>query len=322
MNAAASPSALFRRLKLLPGLAGRFARWGLPRRALLFGPLSLGDDLLCTAVLREARQRGLPFAMFTARPELFAGNADPLRLLPIDDNYVAALRRLGIRVVQPYYLTADPQRPDRDVLPPHHIIVEMCRLAGLRGAVALRPYFFVTDEERARGARHPRQIALHSSGMSAAIPYANKEWGAERFAAVARLLSPEFKLVQIGSANDPALPVDTDLRGKTTLRETAAILAASAAFVGLEGFLAHLARAVECPAAIVFGGRAKPEIFGYAANRNFYTAVPCAPCGLRNTCEYALECMQRISPAEVAAAARELAGRPPGPLPVETASVL
>jgi hypothetical protein len=318
---AASPSSLLRRIRRLPSLATHFARWGVPRRALLFGPLSLGDDLLCTAVLREARQRGTPFAMFTARPELFAGNADPLRLLPIDDYYVAALRRLGARVVQPYYLARDSQRSDRDVLPPHHIIVEMCRLAGLRGTISLRPYFSVTDEERARGALHPRQIALHSSGMSAAIPYANKEWGAGRFAAVARLLAPEFKLVQIGSAGDPALPVDTDLRGQTTLRETAAILAASVAFVGLEGFLAHLARAVDCPAAIVFGGRAKPETFGYAANRNFYSAVPCAPCGLRNTCDYALECMTRITPAEVATAVRELAGRMPGPLPVQTANV-
>ena len=301
-----------------PRLAVQFARWGFPRRALLFGPHSLGDDLLCSAVLHEARRRGAPLAMMTARPELFAGSPDPERVIPIDDHYVAALRRLGARVIQPYYASAAPAEPDRDLFPDQHIIAEMCRLSGLHGRVELRPRLYLTPAERARGALHPRQIALHSSAAAAVLPFANKEWGAGRFAATARLLSPEFRLVQIGSAGDPALPVDTDLRGRTGLRETAAVLAGSAAFIGLEGFLGHLARAVDCPAAIVLGGRARPATVGYAANRNFYAPVPCAPCGLRSTCGHGLACMARISPEEVAAAARELAGRDPGPLPVET----
>jgi hypothetical protein len=305
-----------------PRLAWQLARWGVPPRALLFGPLSLGDDLLCTAVLREARERGEPFAMFTARPELFAGNSDPTRLLPIDDYHITAVRRLGTRVVQPYYIRPDPVQADRDLLPPHHIIAEMCRLAGLRGTVRLRPWLVLTAAERARGALHPRQIALHSTGLTAAIPYANKEWGAENFAAVARLLSPDFKLVQLGSTRDPALPVDVDLRGKTTLREAAAVLASSLAFVGLEGFLTHLARAVDTPATVVFGGRAGPANFGYPCNVNFYSNVSCAPCGLRNTCEYEHECMLRIPASEVAAQARSLALRPPAPLAVDTTEIL
>ncbi|MBI5771143.1 MAG: hypothetical protein HZA93_25435 [Verrucomicrobia bacterium] len=313
--------AWLRRSSLLPRLAGQFLRWGAPRRALLFGPLSLGDDLLCTAVLREARRRGTPFAMLTARPELFAGNPDPSRVLPIDDYYVAALRRTGARVVQPYYTTRDPANPDRHLLPPRHIVAEMCRLAGLTGRVALRPYLQLSAEEVARGRLHPRQIAIHSTGAGAAIPYANKEWGAANFTAVARMLAPDFHLVQLGRAGDPALPVATDLRGRTSLRETAAVLASSDAFVGLEGFLVHLARAVECRAVVVFGGRARPDTFGYTCNRNLVTAVSCSPCGLVNTCDRARECLSRIEPPEVAAAARELARLPRAPLPVDTADL-
>ena len=305
----------------VPPVAWNLAHWGVPRRALVFGPLSLGDDLLCTAVLREARKRGQPWTMLTARPELFTGNPDPVRVLPIHDYYLKAIGRLGTRVLQPYYVQADPEHADRDVLPPRHIIAEMCRLAGVRGSVQLRPWLFLTDAERTRGAVFPRQIAVHSTGLTAAIPYANKEWGKNNFAAVVRLLSPEFKVIQLGSTQDPALPVDTDLRGKTTLREAAAVLANSAVFIGLEGFLAHLARAVECPAVVVFGGRARPETFGYTANRNLYSPEPCAPCGLRNTCGYAHACMTRITPAEVEVAARELIARPPGPLPVDTAEI-
>jgi len=256
--------------------------------------------------------------MLTARPELFTGNPDPTCILPIDDHYVAAIRQVGETVIQPYYVQRDPLVADRDLLPPRHIIAEMCRLAGLRGTVNLRPYFFLSEAERARGALHPRQIAIHSTGLGAALPYATKEWGVQNFRQVAQLLVPHFQLVQLGSAADPALPVPTDLRGKTSLRESAAILAGSLAFVGLEGFLAHLARAVECPAAIVLGGRARPETFGYVANRNFYSPVPCSPCGLRNTCGYGLECLARISPEAVVAAVHELSEKKPGPLPVAT----
>jgi hypothetical protein len=316
---------MMRALRLLrasPGVAGSLLRHGRPRRVLLFGPLSLGDDLLCTAVLREARRRGRPFAMMTNRPELFRHNPDPVRLIPIHDYYAAALRRLGSTVVQPYYLRGDPAQPQRELPPPRHILAEMCRLAGLDGPVALRPYLHLTADERAGGARFPRQVAVQSSILGAALPYPTKEWGAERFAAVVRRLRPEFQFVQLGSASDPPLPVDADLRGRTTLREVAAVLAASELFLGLEGFLVHLARAVDCPAVVVLGGRARPEIFGYGCNVNLDRALDCAPCGLRDGCPHALRCMTEIAPEDVTAAVRALARRRPArPLPAETVTL-
>ena len=311
-------SRLFHLLRILPRPVGRLLRHGRPRRALLFGPLSLGDDLLCTAVLREARRRRQPFAMLTNRPELFRHNPDPTRLVPIDDYYVAALRRLGTRVVQPYYLQANPAEPAREPAPPRHIIAEMCRLAGLHGEVTLRPYLHLTADERARGSLFPRQVAIHSTALTAAIAYPTKEWGAERLDAVARALGRDCQLVQLGAAQDPPLPVARDLRGRTTLREAAAVLAASAAFVGLEGFLTHLARAVDCPAVVVFGGRAEPRIFGYDCNVNLYSAVECAPCGLRDGCPYTLKCLAAITPESVVAAVRALVTRRPArPLAAE-----
>jgi hypothetical protein len=305
------------RLRRLPPVLGRLARWGLPGKSLLFGPLSLGDDLLCSALLRETRLRGEPVVMFSNRPELFAHNPDPLRVLPIDDDYVAVLRRLGRQVIKPYYVSADPAHADRDVLPSRHIIAEMCALAGIRGAVSLRPYFFLTQEERAFGRYGLRQIAVQTSGLAAAIPYATKEWGGERFAAVAGLLGNQHTFVQIGAPSDPLFPGAVDLRGKTSLRQTAAVLANSSLFLGLEGFLAHLARAVNCPGVIVFGGRARAETFGYSANKNLVSAPPCSPCGYRSMCPQSMVCMSQISPEVVAAAVLEVAARPRERLPVE-----
>ncbi|HUJ43402.1 MAG TPA: glycosyltransferase family 9 protein [Opitutaceae bacterium] len=309
-----------RRLRGFGGGGLRLLRHGRPRRVLLFGPLSLGDDLLCTTVLREARVRRRPFAMMTNRPEFFRDNPDPAAVIPIHDYYAALLRRLGARVVQPYYTTGDPERPEHEIFPSRHILAEMCRLAGLQGPVTLRPYLFLTPEEKARGARCPRQIAIHSTCLTAAVPYPTKEWGVARLAAVAGDLGRDFNLVQLGGANDPALPVTLDLRGRTNLREAAAVLAASEIFVGLEGFLAHLARAVDCPSVVILGGRAPPPTVGYACNVNLHRAIECAPCGLRDGCPYRLKCLTEILPATVAAAARELIGRRlPRPLPAETA---
>lgn len=297
----------------------RLATWGTPKRALVFGPKSLGDDLLCTAVLREARQRGKPFVMFTARPELFAGNADPSAIHSIDNHYLALLARLRRPAISPYYATTDPANIDRDVVPSHHVITEMCRLAGLKGEISIRPYLHLTSNELNAAPHLPRQIAIHSSGLSAAFPYRTKEWGIKRFETLAKLLAGSFSLVQLGSPNDPALPgVALDLRGQTSLREAAAVQAASIVFVGLEGFLTHLARSVDCPSVVIHGGRAESRVFGYSANINLHSQPPCSPCYLRNSCPHDMACMSAISPEEVSEAVSKLAGRPPGQLPVET----
>lgn len=299
------------RLRRTLRFARNLARWGFPRRALLFGPLSLGDDLLCTAVLREARRRGIPFAMMTARPELFAGNADPTELIPIDNDYIAGIRHLGAQVIQPYYAGNDPIDPQRDRLPRHHIIVEMCKAAGLHGEVAARPYLHLTSDERSAGARFEEQIAIHSSGLAAAIPNPVKEWGHSRFVELARLLRPHAQVVQVGSPSDPELPVHLDLRGKTSLRQTAAILSSSKVFVGLEGFLGHLARAVDCPSVIIIGGRATAESVGYIANRNLTSSPECAPCNRRGGCPHEMLCMSSITPEVTAAAVLDLLANPP-----------
>jgi len=257
--------------------------------------------------------------MMTNRPELFRNNPDPTDLIPIDDHYAQALRRLGSRVIQPYYAGPDPLAPQRDVMPPRHILAEMCRLAGLRGIVALRPYIHLTAAERAPGRFGPRQIAIHTSGMAAAVPFTTKEWGAGRFADVVRELGRDFKFVQLGSPQDPPLQGAVDLRGATTPREAAAVLSASELFIGLEGFLSHLARAVDCRSVVVMGGRAAPAIVGYGCNANLYSPVSCAPCGLRSGCPHEMKCMAAISPLQVVEAARDLLRLPPiRPLPAET----
>ena len=92
--------------------------------------------------------------------------------------------------------------------------------------------------------------------------------------------------------------------------------------VGTVGFLMHLARAVECPAVIVYGGREAPWQSGYVSNLNIYSAVPCAPCWRWNSCDFDRKCMTDISVSDVVCAIRQMVNSSRGPLPVQTMEIM
>lgn len=290
----------------LPAAARLLA--GAPRPAALvwFGAAA-GDDLLLTPVLRALYESGRrPLWVMSRHPELFAGNPFVARVVPYDDALAAALGMLGVRRLRLRYHEYDAAQ-DRSLAPPEHLIALMARRAGVEGRVRLEPELYLTPEESARGRIAPRQVAIHSTGRGAAMPIANKEWFPERFQEVVDLLGDEFAFVQLGAPSDPPLRGAVDLRGKTTLREAAAVIQQSVAFVGLVGFLMHLARAVGTPSVIVYGGREHPSQSGYPENRNLYTPMPCGPCWLWNRCDYGRACMDQIGVGEVAAALLEVA---------------
>jgi len=292
----AEPARWFKRALKAPGIAWKLARRGRPGRLVLFGHVSIGDDLLCTTLLRECRRRGeTDIWMMTRHPDLFTGNTDVARIVPLDDYYAAALRRLRVPVVQPYYLGMQPESGPPTAFPRTHFIAQMCDIAGLTGDIALRPYLYLSDAERRAGQLSSRQVVIHSTGRSTKFISANKEWSPERFHAVVTRLRDQFDFIQLGSSDDPILEGARDLRGRTTLRESAAIVAASRLVVCQEGFLMHLARAVDVRAVVIYGGALHPAISGYAANENLYAPVPCAPCWQRNRCDYDRRCMSAIS---------------------------
>jgi len=123
-----------------------------------------------------------------------------------------------------------------------------------------------------------------------------KEWGLDNFQKLVYLLK-ERRILQIGLPSDPLLEGVADAR-IYDLRKTAAIISNAELFIGLEGGLMHLARSVETPAVILYGGYIKPEISGYDINTNIYSDVDCSPCFDSNTrqtkCEH-MQCMKKIS---------------------------
>ena len=115
-------------------------RWKLRLRGIdelvHFGECGIGDDLLCTAVLREMHRRGRSrVAMMTGWPELFRNLPVPVRTLPYDLRALKRIQRAGVTVWCPRYATIAQEEPLRFAFPPGHFIESMCRSVGIEGPV-------------------------------------------------------------------------------------------------------------------------------------------------------------------------------------------
>jgi hypothetical protein len=294
---------------------------GRPDHIIFFGQ-GIGDDLLCTAVAHELKKRGAGrIVMFSKYPGLFKASPDVSAVYDLGYPTVGRLRRWGISCIVPQFSSYD-EAHDRDVFRNEPIIAAMCRIAGMTGSVELRPYLTLRDGEKKAGRLYENQVVIQSSGLaSGSGVMKNKNWFPERYQAVSDEIGASVKVIQLGQKTDPPVDGAHDLRGKTTLRESAAILASSRVFIGQVGFLMHLARAVDCRGVIVYGGREVPWISGYRANENIVGPTFCSPCWQRNKCDYGHECMRMIDAGQVVAAFRRQLERADTPLEVDQVSL-
>jgi len=293
-------------------------RHGFPSR-FFQGAGRIGDDLMCTTVFRELRKRNKrSVAMVTRNPGLFEKNPDVEKIILQTDARANRWSRAGLPVLTLAHSGYDAAR-DLDLPPEEHVLIRMCRMAGITGPMELRPYIFLTPAELAAGRLGENQVAVQSTGLASPLAMMNREWYPQRFQELCAQLRSDVRVVQVGSVSDMKLEGAIDLRGKTNLRQTAAVLANSLVFIGLAGFVMHLARAVDCRSVIIYGGREKPTVTGYVANKNLYTQVRCAPCWLRNPCEFNRKCMDMITVDQVIAATADQISRYGTLLEVQTA---
>jgi ADP-heptose:LPS heptosyltransferase len=279
----------------------------------------IGDDLLCTTAVAEWLKRGTKRVWFFTRfPSLYRYEAN-VRLLPEDGRFRRLAERLGQPMRPLSYSEFDPVT-DRDTPLREHILADMCRRAGLSGEVDLRPYVAVDPDFPLPPGAVAGGLVFQSSGLSAALPMANKQWPAERMQTVVDHFSRRLPCLQLGSKNDPPLKGAVDLRGGS-LRQSAAVLYHSRLFVGTVGFPMHLARSVDCPAVIVYGGREVPELTGYSANVNLVNQPECSPCWQRNRCDFGRKCLNAIEPSAVIEGVERQLARPRSPLPVDRVKV-
>lgn len=273
----------------------------------------MGDTLMCSTVAHELRRRGVKNIWLETRWKRDFSN-QPVFDGVLDERYETEwlVEKLGGRVVYPRYARAVPDE-DREIGPSSHILAEMCRQAGMVGEITARPYFEAPDEPTLK--LPDKFIVIGVLGSHGVL---TKNWYTERFQALAILLSQEFMLVQMGSDSEPLLPGVIDIRGRTDIREASAVLKKAQCFVGQVGGLMHLARAVECPSVVIYGGREAPQQSGYPVNINLVGRVPCSPCWIIKKCPHDMACMDLIQPVDVVAGVRQLLAHSPArPFPAD-----
>lgn len=273
-------------------------------RTLILRRLSraLGDNLLLTAVAREIRRAApeLRLVVETPFPDLFDHNPHVTRAV---DGHFATTRR---HFRPKYHLGPD--------FAPRHILDQLFDQSPVRlTAPERRPELFFPAAERERFDREFPAVDVVVCPVGKQSHSADrKEWGFDNFAAAVRA-RPGYRWAQIGTAGAPRLPGALDFLGRP-VRESAGLLLRSRLFVGLEGGLMHLARAVDRPAVIVYGGAVAPEVSSYDTQVAITRRPGCSPCftsDIRMTpCPHDRGCLTEIGVDEVVAAVDQaLTGR-------------
>lgn len=156
-----------------------------------------------------------------------------------------------------------------------------------------------------------------SRPLAAVMPAAGgvyRLWPAERYAEVALWLAARgFAVVVLGGTDAiaagrviaAAVADALDLTGRTTLGQTAALLARSQLALSADTGVLHLAYAVGAPTVALFGpGLHRKWAPPGSAHRIVRKGLACSPCirfGRLPPCPYDLACMRDISVAEVTA---------------------
>jgi len=86
------------------------------------------------------------------------------------------------------------------------------------------------------------------------VCWRSKEWGAEKFHALAKkLMETGWSVALVGSSKSAPIAHTMDFRGLTTIHEMAGIIKNSDLFIGLDSFPLHVAQAVGTPSIGLFG---------------------------------------------------------------------
>jgi hypothetical protein len=252
--------------------------------------------------------------MLTCFPDIFLNNPHIDKVIKKDQNgNVSTLMKkyfkiTNVKVTSLLYGSYNKNSDRDERIPEKHIAYLMCDIAKVYYPDVLKPNFYLTEIETRKGKLYDNQICIQSSGKGARHYMQNKDWYPEKFAEVVEALKNKYTIIQIGSTYDYPLPSVIDMKGKTGIRETAALLANSKFFIGLDSFPMHLARAVNCRSIIIYGGRARPDQTGYDYNINLYSPVSCSPCWYWNFCPNDKMCMKQILASDVIEAVEKLDG--------------
>ena len=148
------------------------------------------------------------------------------------------------------------------------------------------------------GLRQGAYITLHRGADARYAQKSVKLWPVEKYNALLEELReayPGLPVVQLGTEAEryPGMAASSrDLRGRTTLEETGALLQGSRVHIDNEGGLVHLRHAIGGSPSVVLFGPTSPIFFGYSENRNLRGE------GCKHWCEWVTDDWQVHCPRE------------------------
>jgi len=173
----------------------------------------------------------------------------------------------------------------------------------------VRPLIRLTESEQAQASDHLMHLGL-TRPLVALHPFAthpDKAWPMGYWLSLIPLIERAgLDWIILGKNPDhlQALDDPRNLTGRTSLRETCALMSRCRALVTADSGPMHLATAVGTPVVALFGPTAKA--WGFHPSGPFDTVIerelPCRPCSLHGStvCKRGRECLTSIEPEEVA----------------------
>jgi ADP-heptose:LPS heptosyltransferase len=201
---------------------------------------AIGDVLLTTPVIRALKKLNprSPIHVWTDFPELFARNP-----------YVASASKTRQALPEAKLINLDMAYEN---LPETHIVEAYSRAAGVE-KVDRKLEIHPSNQDHIFAREHLKNKSLYVAIFPGPTTWAGKNWPVQNWNEVVRWIRGRgYKVVVIGST-DGAVERDIDLANKTTIHQTAAVLALCERLITLDSLPLHLAQAVECPVVGLFG---------------------------------------------------------------------
>lgn len=263
----------------------------------------LGDVLMHTPILKALKQRepSAKIILYGNRisRELFLHNPNVDQFI-VYNTFARMLYRIRLyaRVPNQVSLAYGMLQPSLQFRGSHAIEI-MARMLGL-SLEDKQVQIYLTQQEdseaKKRLAQYPNPVLIQITSRSSS----NQNWPIEKWQELIRA-APEFTFIQVGSTDEEYVDGAINLLGKTSIRETLALLKNVGSFVAVDSFLNNASNAFLVNGCVLFGP-SPPDIWGYPHNINIFKDPKCGPCidTIRNNpCPYGKTCMNEISVQEV-----------------------
>jgi len=157
--------------------------------------------------------------------------------------------------------------------------------------------FYLSEEEKDWAKQETNQFDKPILAICTKSKEPVKNWPEANWLGLVQNLKTNFSIILLGDDREPIFEGVIRYAGKLSMRESAAILSNANYFIGPDSLLMHIAKGLDIPSTIIFGGSRPVACFGYSTNVNLGSTSQCSPCWIHEgyeTCKEHMKCMEEI----------------------------